>query len=231
MKKVFLILLLGFTMYSMSNAQEAEVSKVSIALNGDLVSRYVWRGTDFGSAPSVQPALVFSYGDFQLGAWGSFSLSDNTGGTETDLFAGYSLPFGLGLTVTDYFFPLETKLMDSQTGAIVNERSGDYFNINNHVIEVSARQDIGSFFLMGAYFTNLDNDLYVEAGYACKDLSFFAGAGNESYTEDGDWNVCQLGLRYQKEVVLTEQLSIKPFSTLVFNPSLEQMHFVVGISF
>ncbi len=231
MKKIFFIILALIFLLPVVNAQETEKTKPEIALSGDLVSRYVWRGSDIGSAPAIQPALVFSYGDFQLGAWGSFSLSDNTGGTETDLFAGYTLPFGLGLTVTDYFFPLETKLIDGETGAIVNERSGDYFNINNHVIELALRQDIGNFYLMGAYYTNADDDLYVEAGYACNNLSFFAGAGNESYTVDSDWNVCQVGLRYQKQIDFTDKISIKPFSTLVVNPSSEQLHFVVGVSF
>lgn len=231
MKKFFLLIFALIACRTIVLAQEAEKTTATITLNSDLVSRYVWRGTDFGSAPAIQPALVFNYGNFQLGAWGSFSLSGNTGGTETDLFAGYTLPFGLGVTVTDYYFPLENKRIDWESGTVFNERSGNYFNINNHIIELAAKQEIGSFYLMGAYYANLNDDLYLEAGYSHNNISVFAGAGNESYTDNAKWNVCQVGLRYQKQVDLTEKLSITPFSTLVVNPSSEQMHFVVGVSF
>ena len=42
-------------------------------LGADLVSSYVWRGTQFGSGPHIQPWVSLSKGDLELGAWGKFS--------------------------------------------------------------------------------------------------------------------------------------------------------------
>ena len=35
-----------------------------VSLGADVVSRYVWRGVDFGESMSVQPSLSFSAGGF-----------------------------------------------------------------------------------------------------------------------------------------------------------------------
>ena len=46
-----------------SNAQD---------LGADVVSSYVWRGTQFGSGAHIQPWVSLSTGDLEVGAWGSF---------------------------------------------------------------------------------------------------------------------------------------------------------------
>jgi hypothetical protein len=72
----------------------------------DVVSSYVWRGTQFGTGPHIQPYVSLSTGDLELGAWGSFPTTANGGGNELDLYASYS--FGkFGLTLTNYSFPGE----------------------------------------------------------------------------------------------------------------------------
>ncbi len=49
-------LLLGtFLLVAMVQAQEVQ-------LGADVVSRYIWRGTDFGESMSVQPGLHLSVG-------------------------------------------------------------------------------------------------------------------------------------------------------------------------
>lgn len=228
MKKIlfFAILLNGLAHGIL--AQEKE--KPTLSINADLVSRYVWRGTDYGEAPGVQPSLAMTYKGFVLGAWGNFSISSNTGGTETDLYAGYTFPFGLGLTFTDYFFPLEVTRWDPSTQILSNERIGNYFNINNHIFEASIKQTIGGFYLSANYYLNFHDDLYFETGYNWKNLGVFLGAGNQSYTLDGDFDVCNIGVRYQRPIHFNEKFKITPFSSIVVNPSSEQMHFVLGLT-
>jgi hypothetical protein len=86
----------------------------TINLGADLVSRYIWRGYDFGNSPAVQPALSFSWKGINLGAWGSYAfakqsiqVNDSTvvdAGTyaETDLFISYTYKW-FTLMVFDYF--------------------------------------------------------------------------------------------------------------------------------
>ena len=41
-------------------------SKLSASI--DIASRYVWRGTDFGNSPSIQPGIIYTSGALSLGA-------------------------------------------------------------------------------------------------------------------------------------------------------------------
>lgn len=82
----------------------------SASIGADIVNRYVWRGIDFGESMSVQPALTFGVGGFELGAWGSYSISaSGSDANENDLWASFTheLPSGASISVgvTDYYFP------------------------------------------------------------------------------------------------------------------------------
>jgi hypothetical protein len=96
--------------------EEASSKSLQINLGVDFVSRYIWRGKDYGNSPSIQPNFAFSIAGFKIGAWGSYGISeyktkinDSTSVdmghyAELDLFASYTFEwFTLG--VTDYFFP------------------------------------------------------------------------------------------------------------------------------
>jgi hypothetical protein len=56
----------GFT-----QEQKAENSKINIT--ADFVSRYIWRGLDYGKAPSIQPTFSFIKSNFEIGTWGAFN--------------------------------------------------------------------------------------------------------------------------------------------------------------
>ena len=45
------------------------------SIGADVVSRYVWRGTDYGNAAAVQPFIETNLGPITVGAWGSWSIS------------------------------------------------------------------------------------------------------------------------------------------------------------
>lgn len=62
-------LLLGtLLLATMVRAQEVQ-------LGADVVSRYIWRGTDFGESMSVQPGLSLSVGALTVGTWASYAIS------------------------------------------------------------------------------------------------------------------------------------------------------------
>ena len=70
-------------------------------LGADLVSSYVWRGTQFGSGAHIQPWVSLSTGNLEFGAWGSFPTTAAGGGNELDLYASYSFgSFGYKSTLS-----------------------------------------------------------------------------------------------------------------------------------
>lgn len=81
--------------------------KVSLDLGTDIVSRYVWRGTQYcGNSPSIQPYSSITYSNFQFGFWGSYSVSDLVTNQELDTYISYSfLKDIISATITDYYFP------------------------------------------------------------------------------------------------------------------------------
>ena len=74
-----------------------------VGFGADVVNRYVWRGTDFGNAVTVQPGMSISHGNIEVGAWSSWAISGG-GANENDLYASFSSG-PIGITLTDYYFP------------------------------------------------------------------------------------------------------------------------------
>lgn len=238
--RTFILVVLGVVLLTpvsvKAQEEEAEESGSAFSVGADLVSRYVWRGTDFGNSPAIQPGISFSTGGFEIGAWGSYSFSSNTGGAEADLYAGYSFDFGLSLGVTDYYFPGESLDMMGSVdslgvliGTIAPSRTGAYFDGDAHAIEIAAGYEIGGLSLLAGYF--IGGDIYTEIGYSFGVVSVFAGAGNGAYTLDGNFMLCNVGLGVEKEIKITDSYSLPMFGQLILNPDSKQVHWVVGVSF
>jgi hypothetical protein len=217
MKKniVLVLALVGLTFHSFNTLAQAEVN-----LGVDLMSRYVWRGTDFGGSPSIQPAIELSTGGFVLGAWGAYT-TNLPGAQEADLYTGYSFGDVFGLTLTDYYFPMD-------------DMSDDYFDYDaNHSLELSGTLTLDKFSLLaGKFFAGADDQsLYFEAGYDFGSVNAFIGAGDEVYTTDGDFNVVNIGIGTSKEIKLTDYFSLPLSGSLILNPDSKSLFMVVGISF
>lgn len=127
---------------------EASVNDKAPTLNfgADIMSRYIWRGYDFGNSPAIQPNIYFSWRGLNIGAWGSYSfapyhamLNDSTEVnmgtyTEMDMYLSYTLKW-FTLTFFDYFVP------NGLDPDYTEEKVYQYFNYNNkttgHTFEVS----------------------------------------------------------------------------------------------
>ena len=187
-----------------------------IGLGADVVSRYVWRGTDLGNSASVQPALYCTTGGLEIGSWGSYALTDG-GFNENDFYLTYSIG-SFGLTVADYYFP-ETM---------------DLFNYSDedgiHWLEASASYSLSKFSIMATYFFSGDpeNSLYFEVGYDFyekEDVSagFVVGAGDGVYLMNSDdLNVVNVGITAS---------SGSMFVSYIVNPQSETNFIVFGYSF
>ncbi len=237
-------------------AQEEETSAVSIDGGFDMYTSYIWRGSKFGSGPAFQPWVEMGVGGLSLGAWGSASAGSEEA-LEMDLYLGYSFDFGLGITLTDYYF------------------GGDYVNSVNHFLEPSISYEIGGFSLMGAYLLypgsakvvaspaipgsnamivgneiipaveameavegsdatsfGEDADIYIEAGYSFKNVSLAVGAGNGAYVaEDDDFTICNITVGTSKDIEITDKFALPLSASVTLNPSTGGFFITAGVSF
>ena len=196
------------------------VKAQSLEVGANVVSSYVWRGTQF-SGLSVQPGITFSKGGFSLGAWGSAGLD---GFQEMDLFASYEFDFGLSVGITDYYFP-----------------GTDYFDLSKatgaHGFELNLGYGIKDFSLSANYMLNeaggaatAGGDMYVELGYAFKSFSIFAGAGNGWHTPDGGFSLVNVGLSTSKDIKITDSFTLPLSGSVILNPKTQQFFIVAGIT-
>lgn len=211
MKKMKVLAIAVIAMLSMTTMS---VKAQSFSVGADVVSSYVWRGVQY-SGVSVQPAIDFSAGNFTLGAWGSTSLDGTY--REMDLYTSYAFDFGLTAGLTDYYYP-----------------GTAYFTGASHALEINLGYGIGDLSLAANYipFTggSAGEDKYFEVGYAFKNFSVFAGAGDGWHTSDGSFGIVNLGLSTSKEIKITDSFSLPMSGSVVLNPSTEQLYFVVGLS-
>lgn len=217
------------------NANETSLDDKSspFSVGADVVSRYIFRGLDFGSSLAVQPSLAFSTGNFTIGAWGSYALIATETGIEADLYASYSFDYGITIGITDYYFPRE-KLLIKSDSVISPVRSGTYFDYQNtHFFELNFNKEMGNFYIAANVFisSNTSYDLYFETGYSFGIIDIFAGGGNEVYTKNGKFNIVNIGAKLSKELKLSDSYSLPVFCSIILNPDAEQLHLVAGITF
>lgn len=225
-------------------AQNKDTSKINIS--SDFVSRYIWRGLDYGKAPSIQPTLSFTKGCFELGSWGAF----NTTGSyhELDLYAKYTIK-GFSALVTDYFVHNEA-----------NSNSTRYFDYNewttNHTFEGTIQYKGPDKFpislLAATYFYGNDRKItpdavdtskttieqnystYFELGYrvTCRNKSFdlFLGLTPQAGAYGNTFGVINAGITAYRTIQISDKFSLPVKASLIANPQAGNLYFVLGIT-
>ena len=189
-KTLILLMSSAFFFFTNQNVQSQD-------FGADVVSSYVWRGTQFGEGPHIQPYISTGSGGFEIGLWGSFPTTAGGGGNELDAYVSYD--FGpLALTVTNYTFP-------DGDGTY---STGGFFEGD---LEISASTEIGGLSLMGGYFPDLET-LYIEAGFGLGAVDFAIGFGSDSadafYVGAGESAICNVSFSYSKEIKITDDYSL-----------------------
>ena len=187
----------------------------------DIVSSYVWRGTQFGSGAHIQPYMELGSGNLTAGVWGSFPTSAKGGGNELDLYLGYD--FGpVALTVTNYTFPGEGGNYADGEGLF----DGDY-------TELAASTSIMGVDLSAGYFTEVEA-LYVELGFSTGAVDIAIGYGDDqenAWYADGGSGIVNMSFSGSKEIQISENYSLPVFGSFILNPEAETAFLVFGISF
>lgn len=221
-------------------------NKLTLNPGADLVSRYIWRGADFGNSPAIQPALELSYGGFAFGAWGSYATND-ANFQEADLYASYTFKDVFTIMVTDYFFPDGTA------------SSNNYFHYNydntGHVFEgaisFNGTESIPISLMVATNFAGADartadNALqyssYFELGYSTSihetalDI-FIGGTPTKPDSEKGESGyygphegIINVGVKAEKEVQISEKFALPVNVSVITNPQQQNIFFVLGIS-
>jgi len=195
-------------------------------IGADIVSTYVWRGSELDSSPAIQPSLTYTFAGIgvQVGAWGSYAVSENSGSRykEIDLFA--TVPLGPGnITVTSY----------SDVSDDNNSKTFDFSSDGISSVEVSAGAEFGDLSLLAAVFVagnDYGNATYCEAGYQFYDkdgytASAVLGAGDEDYYGDAEgkkFAVVNTGISVSKD---------RYTASYVYNPDSEKSSLVFMASF
>ena len=228
MKKIVLLVLMFATGMSATAQDEVETT-----VSADVVSTYVWRGMECGSA-AIQPTLGIGYKGLSLSAWGSYGLVDTHDAKEFDLTLAYSTG-GFNIGITDYWF---------------NTPEERYFlydaNKTSHIFEANIGYDFGPAAIQ--WFTNFaGNDGYNEDGkrayssyvelsapfkLASVDWSAAVGAvpyATDFYGVDG-FAVTNVSLKATKDIKVTDSFSIPVFAQVAANPSTEKAYLVFGFT-
>lgn len=192
----------------------------SASIGADVVSRYVWRGTDFGESMSVQPALTLGFGALEVGAWGSSSISaSGAGANEVDIWAAYTVAASNGASFsfgfTDYYFP--------------GPGEPGFFVSDAHILELSASFTGPESFPISLFAGRMsrndpDNSLYLEASIPVSafedvDMSLTAGmvAGESGFYGTEGTAFVNLGVSASKDLVITDDFAVPVTVSYIVN--------------
>lgn len=198
-----------------------------VTLGTDVMNRYVWRGTDFGNSPSVQPDINFSSGGFEIGAWAAFATNGNPAGTEVDLYAAYTIESTAGafqFLLTDYTFP--------------EDPMNSYFSSSSHFVELgfgySGTESFPVNFFIGSFVTNDDdNSIYSRIGYEIGNVELFLGftpSKSDLYGTTGA-AILDTGFSVSKELKITNLFSLNLIGSMIANPNTDNLYFLFGFGF
>ena len=215
--------LLGLFIFGLGATAPA-AAQVSVQL--DIMSRYVWRGADFGNSPSFQPGMTYTSGGLEIGTWAAVATTGDPDGYEIDWYASYTFETGAGdvsLMLTDYTFPIPG--------------TGSYFTSDAHYLEAAAAfSGIAGLPLSafaGIFLTNDDdNSVYLELSYDSEPVGFFIGmtpAKSDMYGTSKA-GIINTGINAGKTLKISESFEIGLSTSVILNPYSEDLFFLVGFS-
>lgn len=224
----------------------AQEKGVVFSGGADVASNYVWRGVTQAGV-SLQPTLTMTLGNFSATAWGSVDFAA-TSYKEMDITLAYALG-PVTLSVADLYWE-----GSSADRGLVNRHYFHFGSDSPHRVEVGANWCVSrkvpltlSWYtiVFGAIDVNSKGERayssYFEVAYpfTVKGIDMKAGVGAVpwnaygTYGIDKDFYVQNVFLNAGKmwEIKGAESMQIGFFTNLIWNPAMEDVNFVGGISF
>lgn len=212
---------------------------VKIGGGADLVSSYIWRGA-YNAGASIQPTIEMNYRGFALGAWGNVDFGGN-GKKEVDLSLRYSIE-GLTVGITDYWWAGEgvykyfhyskentAHLFEGNLSYVLPFEKFPLSIACNTIFAGADRDENGkrcysTYFELSYPFSVSDIDMVAKVGAA----PWFSPAFLPS--EGEGFKVCNVAFAARKSIRCSENFSLPLFSELIFNPAIEDIYLVFGLS-
>ena len=230
-------------------------AETEFSVGGDLVSSYVWRGI-YNAGASFQPSVGLTAGGFSIGFWGSSDFS--LGAKEVDLSLAYTIG-GFSIGLTDYWWSGEGaldyfQLFKKDANSHLLELNLGYgfdfglsLSLNTFLAgaqdkypdedEMDMKRSFTTYFEAGYDFSIKDVNLTAAVGFspwnkthAYTGGSVFMGGVPYDYSTDG-FAVNNISLTAKKDIAITDKFSLPVFGQLSFNPAIEDVFLVFGISF
>ncbi|MBO4641463.1 MAG: hypothetical protein J5661_01195 [Bacteroidaceae bacterium] len=223
------LVIIAMMMCGHMSAQE----KTEVTLSADLVSQYVWRGLELGSA-SVQPTFGVAWKGLSLSAFGSIGFVDTSDPREIDLIGSYTIG-GLSVGVIDYWIndPVKQyfRYKAHQTSHVFEGFVGyDFGPVNfswqtifagNDGLNKSGHRAYSSYFELAAPFSLATCDWRASLGvvpYAT------------DYYEVSNFAAVDVSLRATKAIRFTDSFALPLFAQISVNPDSRHAYFVFGLT-
>jgi hypothetical protein len=241
-------LLFSCVLTAQNQVNDSSGSAFTLNIGSDLMSRYIWRGTDYGNSPAVQPTLSLSAFNFELGCWGS--IATNSFFKEMDLYAKYTFK-NFSVIFTDYYIPL----VNDTTAASPDNRYFIYDDKKTaHSFEGSLLYKggekfplwlLGGIFLYGndkrwGYDAGKDTtdqtyySSYFEAGYTFQvkknSADLFVGFTPDAGTYGNALGFINIGATGYRKIKITSEFELPVKASLIFNPQTANIYFAFGIT-
>jgi hypothetical protein len=217
-------------MYSLSSfAQTDSLPCISVTANVDLMSRYIWRGQNYGQSPSIQPGVSATWKGFTLGAWGAYKFT-GPGEQETDFYLSKSICF-VTISVWDYWTFSDTSMMD-----FFNYHYGTTSHLLEGQILLSGGEKLPFNFLASYFFygADLTRSIYLELqfvhSFGSIDMQLFTG-----YQLKGEYYApvpafVNIGCTVVKNIPLTKRWSLPVSVSFIVNPYCKSAYLLAGIT-
>lgn len=231
MKKIFYVIAMIMACTMSANAQD----KVETTISADVVSKYLWRGSECGKG-AIQPTLGVSYKGFSATAWGSVGIVDSNDAEELDLTVAYNTGnFTIG--ITDYWFSGgENKyfLYDSHKTSHVFEANLGYdfgpvalsWNTvfaGNDGLNKDGKRAYSSFVELAAPFKLGGCDWTAKVGAVPYATSYYPDAAS-------GFAVTEVSLKASHDIKITDSFSLPIFAEIMGNPSTQKAYLAIGFT-
>ena len=233
---ILIVCLLAYADVMLANDSTKVVSPFSASL--ELTTKYMWRGVEYGTAPTVFPMIGYCYKSFNAFAMGGYAV--NGSHQEVDLGVSYTAnEFSFG--VSDYYYP-----------SAVGEKDG-YFKLSNrntgHWVEAYASwngKKIPLWVTVSTYVFGADKNedgkqmysAYAEVGYTHSfndnnSMSLCVGANlNKSFYTDyqSGFNVVNINAKYSTAFKFGK-FRLPVSASYILNPYKNKSFFTMSLYF
>lgn len=226
---------LALALFAGALPQSANGQTPEFSVEGEVVSRYVWRGLSISRDLNIQPSASVTIGAIDLGLWSSWGME---GYKEIDWSIGYSLELPRGslyVAVIDYFYTWDAISWGDYwdyggvedggpTGAHTLELMVEYSGPEEFPIRALLAKNV---------YGDPDDSWYGEVGGAVSAGAFEIApvigmtlSASSFWYETDSAAVTQLGLTVSREIFSFEDRSLYASCAVIHNPDLKETYWV-----